>query len=270
MPRFSIITPVYNRQHMIGKAIMSVISQTYGDWEMIIVDDGSTDSTVSIIKMYEEQDKRIKLVHRHRPPKGAATCRNIGLQKATGDYVIFLDSDDQLRPFALEQRLRAFRDNPTYDFLVFQTIKKNLNEQQDHFLLFLSLRSPWQTAGPVWKLSSLVKHSLVFDEQLLIWQDVDFHLMAFYKKLSYKLMRDYPADVIYSVHTETLSQKAYDYQQRRSQIYFLLKHLRLNKQNKKAKQPLKELCDKLIQKNLQQRYLDNVLRLMWIKLFKIN
>ncbi len=280
MPRFSIITPVYNRQQLIGKTIMSVISQTYGDWEMVIVDDGSTDSTVSIIKMYEEQDKRIKLVHRHQPPKGAATCRNIGLQKARGEFIIFLDSDDQLRPFALEQRLKAFRDNPTCDFLVFQTIKKNLstgkeeglwhelNGQQDHFLQFLSLQSPWQTAGPVWKLSSLVKHSLVFDLQLLIWQDVDFHLMAFYKKLSYKLMQDYPADVIYSVHTDALSQRAYDYKQRRSQIYFLNKHLRLNKNNIRAKEQLKQLCTQLIHKNFEQRYFDNVMRLLWLKFVK--
>ncbi len=282
MPLFSIITPVFNRQHLIGKTIISVISQTHEDWEMLIIDDGSTDGTISIVQMYEQQDKRIKLVHRDRPPKGAATCRNLGLQRAMGKYVIFLDSDDQLRPFALRQRRQALTEYPDFDFLVFQTIKKDLqtgkeyglwhefSPQENHLTEFLSLRSPWQTAGPVWKISSLLKHSLFFDEKLRIWQDVDFHLMVLYKKPTYKLISDYPADVIYNVHRDTLSQRSYDYKQRRSQIYFLHKHLMFNKNNSRAKEILKQLCTRLIYKNFEQRYFDNVIRLLWLKHIKMN
>ncbi len=280
MPLISIITPVFNRQHLIGKTITSVIKQTFQDWEMLVVDDGSEDGTQEIIRMYQQQDERIKLLKRKRQPKGAATCRNIGIDIASGDYVIFLDSDDRLQPFALEQRVRALEQYNGYDFLVFQTVKidyssnkelgmwYNLDNSENFLLELLKLKAPWQTAGPIWKLASLLKYSIKFDEKLLIWQDVDFHLQALYKGLKYRIMNDFPADVLYLVHSDALSQRGYTYNQRRSQIYFLQKHYALCRDNPQALSILRDLINKLIIKNLRAKYFDNVLRLLCLKITK--
>lgn len=100
----SIISPVYNRAEIIIDTINSIQNQTYTFWEFIIVDDGSTDCTIDVIKEFSQSDERILLIERDRLPKGAPTCRNIGYENASGDYIIFLDSDDILFPDALKNR----------------------------------------------------------------------------------------------------------------------------------------------------------------------
>lgn len=100
----SIITPSYNSAKFIGKTIDSVISQTYKNWEMIIIDDCSTDSSAEFIKTYEEKDSRIKLVQL-KENSGAAVARNIGIQLAQGRFIAFLDSDDSWLPEKLERQI---------------------------------------------------------------------------------------------------------------------------------------------------------------------
>ncbi len=100
----SIITPSYNSAKFIGKTIDSFISQTYKNWEMIIIDDCSTDSSAEFIKTYEEKDSRIKLVQL-KENSGAAVARNIGIQLAQGRFIAFLDSDDSWLPEKLERQI---------------------------------------------------------------------------------------------------------------------------------------------------------------------
>lgn len=90
MPYFSIITPTYNRAHLIGRTIASVLTQTFGDFELIIVDDGSTDNTKEIIEAFD--DKRIRYLYQTNSERGKA--RNTGAENAKGAYIFFLDSDD--------------------------------------------------------------------------------------------------------------------------------------------------------------------------------
>lgn len=92
--KISVIVPVYNAEKYLEKCILSVIEQTYSDWELILVDDGSVDSSFEIIKKYEEADARIKSINKDNSGPGSA--RNSGIQLASGDYVVFLDSDDYL------------------------------------------------------------------------------------------------------------------------------------------------------------------------------
>tara|TARA_B100000035_G_scaffold51655_1_gene40255 strand:- start:1433 stop:2326 length:894 start_codon:yes stop_codon:yes gene_type:complete len=89
---FSIILPTFNRAHMIHEAIKSVFNQTYKNWELIIVDDGSTDNTKEIIDKYNEKDKRIQYLYQKNKERSAA--RNYGVKGAKGDWICFLDSDD--------------------------------------------------------------------------------------------------------------------------------------------------------------------------------
>ena len=91
-PFFSIIIPTYNRANFLTKAINSVISQTFENWELIIVDDGSTDNTKVIVNEFEVNDNRIKYVYQKNSERSAA--RNNGISKALGDWICFLDSDD--------------------------------------------------------------------------------------------------------------------------------------------------------------------------------
>lgn len=100
----SIIIPTYNRSKTIAKAIESVIDQTYHNWELIIVDDASTDNTDEIVKEYLENDGRIQYV-KGESNKGANVRRNQGIQRAKGEYIAFLDSDNYWEPTKLEKQM---------------------------------------------------------------------------------------------------------------------------------------------------------------------
>lgn len=90
----SIITPVFNCEKFIGECIESVLSQTYKKWELIIVDDNSSDRTISIIKYYAEKDSRIK-IYTQSQNLGAAASRNLAIKMSNGRFIAFLDSDDK-------------------------------------------------------------------------------------------------------------------------------------------------------------------------------
>lgn len=95
-PKISIIIPVYNRQKTIGYCIESVLAQEYGNWELLLVDDGSTDRTAEICKQYGEQDQRIHYLRQAN--SGVSVARNNGIDHATGEWVTFVDSDDAITP----------------------------------------------------------------------------------------------------------------------------------------------------------------------------
>jgi len=101
----SIIMPAYNAERFIGDAIRSVLEQTYTDWELIVVDDGSTDSTATIIRHLESHDSRIHYVFQKNGLQGKA--RNTGIEKSTGSFIAFLDSDDLWIPTKLEKQTEA-------------------------------------------------------------------------------------------------------------------------------------------------------------------
>ncbi|EPL1602607.1 glycosyltransferase family 2 protein [Acinetobacter baumannii] len=123
----SIITPSYNSAKYIGKTIDSVISQTYKNWELIIIDDCSIDSSVDIIKDYENKDKRIKLIQL-KENSGAAVARNTGIQLARGRFIAFLDSDDSWLPEKLEKQLEFMLIN-NYYFTYTSYFKINENNE---------------------------------------------------------------------------------------------------------------------------------------------
>ncbi len=106
----SIITPAYNVQDFISASIQSVLSQTYSNWEMIIVDDGSTDQTYEIIERFSIKDKRIKPL-KHNKSLGAGRARNTAIEFATGDFIAFLDADDLWKPNKLELQLKFMKEN---------------------------------------------------------------------------------------------------------------------------------------------------------------
>src|SRR5215831_8324331 len=100
----SVVIPAYNRENVIEAAISSVLSQTYRDYEILVVDDGSSDSTPRILKRLTQEDARIKYLQ-HPANRGAQAARNTGIRAAEGRWIAFLDSDDRWLPESLTARL---------------------------------------------------------------------------------------------------------------------------------------------------------------------
>ena len=94
MIKISVIMPVYNCEEYLEESIDSVLQQTLQEWELLCIDDGSTDKSVDILKEYEKKDKRIHIFTQKN--QGAGPARNLGLQNAQGEFVSFLDADDYL------------------------------------------------------------------------------------------------------------------------------------------------------------------------------
>ena len=100
MPKISVIVPVYNAEKYLPKCLDGLINQTFKDIEIICVNDGSTDRSLSILKEYAKKDSRIVIVDKKNSGPGA--CRNIGIEKATGEFIQFVDSDDWIEPETCE------------------------------------------------------------------------------------------------------------------------------------------------------------------------
>ena len=125
-PLVSVIIPVYNVEKYLRECLDSVLAQTYKNLEVILVDDGSTDSSTDICREYCEKDKRFKL--HQKGNGGASTARNFGLNCAKGEYLYFLDSDDYLQPTALEKMVMcASQNNADLVFIEGKTINNQSN-----------------------------------------------------------------------------------------------------------------------------------------------
>lgn len=123
----SIITPTYNREDFIAVAIDSVLAQTMPDFELLIVDDGSTDNSRALIETYINKDSRVKYFYQQN--QGQSVARNLALKEAKGDYICFLDSDNYWPADRLEKSLAAFAAHPEADIIYGDCI--TINEHGD-------------------------------------------------------------------------------------------------------------------------------------------
>ncbi len=164
MHKVSIIMPVYNSEKYLEKAIKSVLNQTYTNFELISVDDGSTDDSLSILKKYEEIDSRIKVYH--KPNGGISSTRNYGLKKATGKYIAFLDNDDEYLPELLEENVLLLEKYEA-DMVKFQKLKRyikneetlNLKENKEQSIYVFEEEEIWKNfqiinkfGGTIWNI----------------------------------------------------------------------------------------------------------------------
>ena len=114
-PLISIVMPVYNRQKYIQRAIESVQNQTYQNWQLVVVDDGSTDLSKSMLEKYSASSAKIKVLYQSH--KRLPAARNNGIKNSRGDFITFLDSDDEYSSKHIEQRVNYFKKNNTIDFI---------------------------------------------------------------------------------------------------------------------------------------------------------
>lgn len=203
MPRASIIIPTKNRRDLLEQTLASVLAQSEPDFEAIIVDDGSADGTLGYLRAAAREDERIRALRRTGPNPGACAARNQGLAAACSDTIIFLDSDDILEPFALEDRLAAMEQRPHIDFLVTQArcfrerpgdmdVLWNVDPPgitpDEDLDRFLRRDIPWQTTGPTWRRAPLERLG-GWDERAPSGQDFEFHVRALLLGLRYERQR---------------------------------------------------------------------------------
>jgi len=122
--KFSVIIPVYNGENTIGRAINSIITQTYGNWELVVINDGSTDDTQRVVSSYMKQDKRIRMFvmpNNH----GRFSARNLGMKLAAGNWFCHLDVDDEFMSTYFEVVNDEINRNPDYDIFHFGMLVKD-------------------------------------------------------------------------------------------------------------------------------------------------
>lgn len=255
----SLITPSFNSADYIEETYQSVIKQTYSDWEWIIVDDGSTDNTLEILKKYAASDNRIHFYKRDRLPKGATTCRNMAIEKSKGDHLLFLDTDDILASFCLEQRVAAMKENPVYDFIVFQMmifhqkiddtrLLWNMPDGRDDLERAIRLNPVMAGSSTVWKKESFIRIGM-WDEKILINQDIELHIRSLAYRLKYLLKLDLPPDLFVRNNAQSISRaRKKPVEKQQSRVYFFGKireHLEKNNLVEKHRSALNWLLMKL-------------------------
>ncbi len=236
-PLVSVIIPAYNRSQLISETLNSVSVQTYTNWECIVVDDGSTDNTVDVIKNYSVKDSRFSVYKRPlESPKGANACRNYGFKLSKGYYILFLDSDDILKNTCLEKRLNVFKTLEKTDFVLANSsyIKDGVfynkpicefptdYKSEDYFKLFLSYKLPWTIMSVLWKKE--VIQGFKFDENLTRLQDIDYHISILSKR-NYNVLRLNEVDSYYRVEDSKVLNQSHILKVLNSFNYFLKKHI---------------------------------------------
>ena len=203
----SIIIPTYNRAHLIGETLDSVLAQTYPNWECIVVDDGSTDDTAKLIANYISKDNRFRYHHRQDSRiKGANACRNYGFEVSKGEFIKWFDSDDIMHPDFLEKQVEVLEQDKELDFCVCQSLtfyensckidynRANRNPKGSLILSYLVKNHYFLTAAPLWRVAFL-KGKDLFDEELSDSHESDFH----FRMLMYLPKYVYLEDFLYSV-----------------------------------------------------------------------
>lgn len=203
----SILVPNYNKALYLRESLNSVLTQTYSNWECIIVDDHSTDESWKILVEYAQIDKRFKINRRPEElPKGGNVCRNFALNHSQGDYILFLDSDDVLAPFCLDQRIKEIQEHENLDFWAFPTALFeeevsdakylwNIDGVKDSDLSrFLRMDALWQTSGSIYRKEFLIKVNGLSNDRKF-WQDFELHLKALFYTKNYKKFFELPPDV---------------------------------------------------------------------------
>lgn len=127
--KFSIIMPIYNTENYLEQSIVSVLNQSYSDYELVCVDDGSTDNSAQILSAFADK-KEIKII-KHDCNKGLFCARKTGVQNTTGDYILFLDSDDWLEQDALKILAKEL-SNSRPDYIEFGYYMVSANGQKKY------------------------------------------------------------------------------------------------------------------------------------------
>ena len=186
-PKISVIVPVYNVEQYLPRCIDSILTQTFTDFEVLLIDDGSTDSSGKICDEYAEKDERIRVFHKENG--GVSSARNLGLDNAIGEWICFSDSDDTMRNNYLQVML-SIEEKTNVDMIVCSILRKKYSDRiltlQDFVYektqfgnLLCNLRKvgllgvPW---NKLFKAEIIKNNNLQFDINLDSYEDEIFNL----------------------------------------------------------------------------------------------
>lgn len=208
-PELSIVMPVFNRKDLVRIMIDSIIANTYQDWELLAIDDGSTDGAYELLCEYSCNDSRIRTYLRTELPAGAQSCRNKGLELALGDYVIFFDSDDYIVPTCLQKRVDEINRRKDVDFLVFpagiyekQNSRNNMRwgvevSKKKDFQSFISRENPFVVVTNIYNRISLLRCGAQWDTQVKSLQDSQFNIHILLNDMKYEYVKLDAPDYLY-------------------------------------------------------------------------
>jgi len=263
----SVIIPLYNREELIVETLQSLLNQTFNNWEAIVVDDGSTDNSYNVVDEISKKEPRIKLLKRNREPKGAPTCRNIGIKESSGNFIMFLDSDDILALRCLENRIDVALVNKQYDFWVFNCMDFyetpgdkntiwNIDKEEKDLIRFFQLDAPWSTSDILWE-KSIIKQLNGFLEDAIAWQDWELHIRALLETLKYKKFKIIDNYIRISNKDRMANWNGDDYWQKLIEfnLTFYKTHIKTDKYNLYFKRILFFLLSKFKNKKYVNQYI---------------
>ena len=183
-PLVTVYMPTYNRSDLLSRAIESVQDQTYSNFELIIVDDCSTDNTEAVVQAYKDRDSRIKYI-KNSENLGACASRNKAIRAAQGEFITGLDDDDYFLPDRLERFIKAWHLLPEDKVLVFSDYYYRINNELvegDNYRKFHKSKKIVKKdmmirnfiGGQVFAKKNVVQSTSLFDENLIMWQDYEF------------------------------------------------------------------------------------------------
>ncbi|MDC0459760.1 glycosyltransferase [Crocinitomicaceae bacterium] len=246
-PFYSVVLPTFNRSDFITGAINSLLNQTFDDWELIIVDDGSTDNTKEVVEQYSKKDPRIKYVYQKNSERSAA--RNNGIDKAKGNFVCFLDSDDEYDKNHLKilyDEIHNSVEKSNHFFITNAQIKskdrkkklKNKVIVRSNSLETILLNSI--TPGQLCIPSKLIKENL-FNTDIRISEDTDL-LIRLAKNNTYKILPYHTHIYIEHEYNSVNPVKFNAYKERLNTLKYILKMDVCKGINKKLKRKILSDC----------------------------
>lgn len=214
----SIVIPFYNSARFLTETLKSVSQQDYPDWECLLVDDGSTDESVSIVKEFEQKDSRFRYICRTQEPKGVSSSRNEGISESKGKYLLFLDADDILSPDCLRSRVNYLEQHLSLDFAVFQVETFGLRRmkmttpRKNYLKAFVGFDFPWTVSSPLWG-TDFLKSLGGFNTDLIRFEDPELHIRALLKSPEFEVLTDNQPDLFYRQWKKSDKEKSTAYQQ---------------------------------------------------------
>ena len=189
MKKVSVIIPVYNSEKYISKCLDSVLNQTYENIEILVINDGSKDNSINILKEYEKKDKRIILIDKEN--EGVSKTRNLGINKASGEFIMFIDNDDYID----KDYIFNYMNNYKGEDIIIGSYKRTNTEDKILFKYDLNTNSDWSKYvvlapwAKLYKRDFLVKNKIEFFSYG-IGEDVYFNLLYYSKTNKIKIINN--------------------------------------------------------------------------------
>lgn len=199
----SILMPIYNRENLIIETLRSIVSQTYQDWECIIVDDGSTDATKKVVTQFIENDARFKLISRPDTyQKGPSSCRNFAFEISQGEYIQFFDSDDIMHKNHLLEKMNKIAENDgvicklklfegTFDNNLFDfSDQEDLKSSTSFFDDFVMGKFEMMMVAPLWK-KKFIENFMPIKVHMHMLEDHDLYARALFANPNLVIINSY-------------------------------------------------------------------------------